>query len=91
MPVVVSSALDCAVGMSRGLLAAACLPELPFACGLGTGGLFVEDVVETGRPVGRISAGRAGGPDPARLAALAAPADRRRWWIERAQQCRVRA
>ena len=46
IPIVVSSALDSAVGMSRGLLAAACLPELRYACGLGTGGLFVEDVTE---------------------------------------------
>ena len=59
IPIVVSSALDSAVGMSRGLLAAACLPELRYACGLGTGGLFVEDVTEgivTGRrPVARRS------------------------------------
>ena len=46
VPVVVSSALDSAVGIGRGLLAAAALPELRHACGLGTGGLFVEDVAE---------------------------------------------
>lgn len=87
IPVVVSSALDSAVGMSRGLLAAACLPELPYACGLGTGGLFVEDVVDAVAPVdGQLPVGPVI-PDPARLAALAAPADRRQWWIERIRDC----
>jgi len=82
IPIVVSSALDSAVGMSRGLLAAACLPEL-YACGLGTGGLFVEDVFETPAPVdGYLSVG-AVAPDPARLAALAAAPERRDWWIAR--------
>lgn len=87
IPVVVSSALDSAVGMSRGLLAAACLPELPFACGLGTGGLFVEDVVDPVAPVdGYLPVGPVV-PDPARLASLAAPADRRQWWIDRIRDC----
>ncbi|MDZ7885398.1 MAG: o-succinylbenzoate synthase [Mycobacterium sp.] len=87
IPVVVSSALDSAVGMSRGLLAAACLPELPYACGLGTGGLFVEDVVDAVAPVdGRLPVGPVI-PDPARLAALAAPAVRRQWWIDRIRDC----
>lgn len=87
IPVVVSSALDSAVGMSRGLLAAACLPELPYACGLGTGGLFVEDVVHPAVPVdGFLPVGSAV-PDPARLAGLAAPADRRQWWVDRIREC----
>src|SRR5689334_8306373 len=51
IPIVVSSALDSAVGISRGLLAAAALPELRYACGLGTGRLFVEDVTDTVAPV----------------------------------------
>jgi O-succinylbenzoate synthase len=87
VPVVVSSALDSAVGMSRGLLAAACLPELPFACGLGTGGLFVEDVVDPVVPVGGYLPVGPVVPDPARLASLAAPADRRQWWIDRIREC----
>lgn len=36
IPVVISSALETSVGMYAGLLAASLLPELPFACGLGT-------------------------------------------------------
>lgn len=83
VPIVVSSALDSAVGLSRGLLAAACLPELRHACGLGTGGLFVEDVTEASPPVdGYLPVGPVA-PDPARLAGLAAVPERRQWWIER--------
>jgi o-succinylbenzoate synthase len=87
IPIVVSSALDSAVGMSRGLLAAGCLPTLDHACGLGTGGLFVEDVADVAAPVdGFLSVG-AVAPDPARLAALAAAPERRQWWIERIREC----
>jgi O-succinylbenzoate synthase len=84
---VVSSALDSAVGMSRGLLAAACLPELRHACGLGTGGLFVEDVAESPGPVDGYLPVGAVAPDPARLAGLAAAPERRDWWIERVRAC----
>ncbi len=87
VPIVVSSALDSAVGMSRGLLAAACLPDLRHACGLGTGGLFVEDVVDPSPPVdGYLPVGPVA-PDPARLDALAASPERRQWWIERVKAC----
>ncbi len=87
IPVVVSSALDSAVGMSRGLLAAACLPELARACGLGTGGLFVDDVTEPVVPVdGYLPVGSVV-PDPARLDALAALPERRQWWIDRVRAC----
>jgi o-succinylbenzoate synthase len=87
VPIVVSSALDSAVGMSRGLLAAACLPNLRYACGLGTGGLFVEDVTDSAPPVdGELSVGPVI-PDPARLGALAASPQRRQWWIERVKAC----
>jgi O-succinylbenzoate synthase len=87
IPIVVSSALDSAVGMSRGLLAAACLPDLRHACGLGTGGLFVEDVTEPVVPIaGRMPVG-AVAPDPARLSALSAAPERRDWWINRITAC----
>ncbi|ODR12497.1 O-succinylbenzoate synthase [Mycobacterium shimoidei] len=87
IPVVVSSALDSAVGIAAGLRAAAALPQLRHACGLGTGGLFVEDVAEPMTPqdgylpVGPIA------PDPARLQALAASPQRRQWWIDRIKAC----
>jgi o-succinylbenzoate synthase len=87
IPVVVSSALDSAVGIAVGLAAAAALPELRHACGLGTGGLFVEDVAEGVAPVdGYLPVGPIT-PDPARLQALAAPPQRRQWWIERVRAC----
>jgi len=43
VPIVVSSALETSVGMYSGLLAASLLPELPFACGLGTVSLLEGD------------------------------------------------
>jgi len=87
IPVVVSSALDSAVGIGVGLMAAAALPSLTHACGLGTGGLFVDDVAAPRLPVdGFLPVGPAV-PDPARLAALRAPADRRDWWLRRIAEC----
>ncbi|RFD26273.1 O-succinylbenzoate synthase [Mycobacterium uberis] len=87
VPVVVSSALDSAVGIAAGLTAAASLPELGHACGLGTSGLFVEDVTEPMLPVdGFLSVGSVT-PDPARLQALRAQPARRRWWIDRVKAC----
>lgn len=45
VPVVVSSAVDTSIGLSAGVALAACLPELPYACGLGTRELLTADVV----------------------------------------------
>jgi len=86
VPVVVSSALDTAVGIAAGLAAAAALPDLRYACGLGTGGLFVDDVAEIPMVGGALPVG-AVTPDSARLAALAAAPDRRDWWIDRVRAC----
>ena len=86
VPVVVSSALDSAVGIAAGLSAAAALPRLDHACGLGTGGLFIEDVAELAPQDGYLTVVDIV-PDPARLSALAAPADRRNWWIARIRDC----
>ena len=86
IPVVISSALDSAVGIAAGLAAAAALPRLDHACGLGTGTLFVEDVAEITGVDGCLSVGDIV-PDPARLSALAAPAGRRDWWIARVRTC----
>ena len=86
IPVVVSSALDSAVGIAAGLAAAAALPRLDFACGLGTGGLFVDDVADV-TPVNGYLPVATVVPDPARLAALAASPQRRDWWIDRIRDC----
>ncbi|ORA19739.1 O-succinylbenzoate synthase [Mycobacterium arosiense ATCC BAA-1401 = DSM 45069] len=87
IPVVVSSALDSAVGIAAGLTAAAALPQLRHACGLGTGGLFVHDVAEAAAPVdGTLPVGPVR-PDPERLHALRASRERRQWWIDRVKAC----
>ncbi|HEX5142521.1 MAG TPA: o-succinylbenzoate synthase, partial [Mycobacterium sp.] len=87
IPVVVSSALDSAVGIAAGLQAAAALPALNHACGLGTGRLFVEDVCAPVEPVNGALPVTAVQPDPDRLAALRAPAVRRDWWAQRITDC----
>lgn len=86
VPVVLSSALDSAVGIAAGLSAAAALPRLTHACGLGTGGLFVTDVADLTPVGGHLPVGSVA-PDPDRLAGLAAPAARRDWWIARVRRC----
>jgi o-succinylbenzoate synthase len=45
LPVVVSSAVETSVGLAAGVALAAALPELPYACGLGTLSLLEGDVV----------------------------------------------
>jgi o-succinylbenzoate synthase len=45
IPAVVSSAVETSVGLAAGLALAAALPELPYACGLGTATLLAGDVV----------------------------------------------
>jgi O-succinylbenzoate synthase len=46
LPVVVSSALESAVGISYGLTLAGSLKDLEFDCGLGTGSLLAADVAQ---------------------------------------------
>lgn len=84
LPVVVSSALESSVGIAAGVALAAALPELPYACGLDTVRLLRADPVAD--PL--VSAGgslpvRRPRPEPAALAAAAAPSDRARFWTER--------
>lgn len=81
LPVVVSSAVDTAVGIAAGLALAAALPQLPYACGLATGALLGSDVVGAPQqPVdGRLRPGRVA-PDEGRLDALGAAPDRVAWW-----------
>jgi O-succinylbenzoate synthase len=87
IPVVLSSALDSAVGISTGLRAAAALPVLKHACGLATGRLFVEDVTDVTNLVDGYLPVEPVTPDPARLQGLAAPSHRRDWWIRRIVSC----
>ncbi len=82
VPVVISSALESTVGLSRDARVAAALPGLDMDCGLGTGLLLATDVVPD--PLvprhGRVAA-RLRQPDPAALERAAAPhADA---WLDR--------
>jgi O-succinylbenzoate synthase len=87
LPCVVSSALETSVGLAAGLALAGALPELDFACGLGTLALLTGDLVgealrQTGGylPVPRTPPV----PDPALLDRFALPdPDRSSWWDER--------
>ncbi len=45
LPCVISSALETSIGLAAELALAGALPELEFACGIGTASLFAEDVV----------------------------------------------
>ena len=45
VPAVVTSMLETSVGLGAGLALAAALPDLSYACGLGTAGLLAADVV----------------------------------------------
>jgi O-succinylbenzoate synthase len=87
LPAVVSSALDTSVGIRAGLALAAALPELPYACGLGTVSLLEADVVR--EPLvpddGRIPL-RDALPDDGLLQRYAAPAERRTWWLDRLER-----
>ena len=96
MDITVASALDTSIGINMGLAAVAALPRIyddedidvtPAAAGLATGSLFEEDVTAP-RPLidGHLPADILA-PDPDRLAALAAPADRRDWWFDRVRAC----
>jgi O-succinylbenzoate synthase len=90
LPVVVSSALDTSVGIAAGVALAAALPQLPFACGLGTVGLFGQDVAaEPLRAVDGVLSVDAlpVEPDAGLLAELAARPERQRWWRERLARC----
>lgn len=84
LPAVVSSALDTSVGIRAGLALAAALPELPYACGLGTVSLFESDI--TVDPLvaddGAIRL-RDVAADAGLLERYAASPERRDWWLAR--------
>ena len=84
LPVVVSSALETSVGLAAGLALAAALPELPFACGLGTARLLSGDLVADPLvPVGGVLMVRRPAPEPELVARYAADPDLARRWRER--------
>jgi O-succinylbenzoate synthase len=84
LPCVVSSALQTSVGLAAEVALAGALPELGFACGLGTGALLAADVVSDPLvprhgwlPVPRRP------PAPDLAGTVAATPDRARWWLDR--------
>ncbi|XAS66614.1 o-succinylbenzoate synthase [Micrococcaceae bacterium Sec5.7] len=84
LPAVVSSALDTSVGIRAGLALAAALPELPYACGLGTVSLLAGDVTRDSLVAddGAIRL-RDVAADAALLEQYAASPGRQGWWLER--------
>ncbi|KQQ90690.1 o-succinylbenzoate synthase [Arthrobacter sp. Leaf137] len=84
LPAVVSSALDTSVGIRAGLALAAALPELPYACGLGTVSLFESDITRDPLTAddGAITL-REAAADPGLLEQYAATPERRDWWLAR--------
>jgi O-succinylbenzoate synthase len=84
LPVVVSSAIESSVGIAMGLALAAALPQLPYACGLATVDLLMDDIVDTPLlPVdGAIGVSRPV-PTLARLQRLAMPGPRAEIWRRR--------
>ena len=88
LPAVVSSALDTSVGIRAGLALAAALPELPFACGLGTVELMAGDVTADSLvPIAGSIALRDLMIEPDLLDRWQASADRERWWRDRVTRC----
>jgi O-succinylbenzoate synthase len=79
LPVVVSSALESAVGIKYGLELAASFNELNFDCGLGTGSLLAKDVAQLPIIDGKIEITDL---EP-QLDGLDVAADRYEWWKNR--------
>ena len=79
LPVVVSSALESAVGMNYGLTLAASFEEMKFDCGLGTGSLLAKNVAELPIVDGKIAIGDV----VPNFEGLDVSADRFEWWKNR--------
>jgi len=79
LPVVVSSALESAVGIKYGLELAASFDEMRFDCGLGTGSLLAKDVAQLPIVDGKIEITEF---EP-QLDGLDVASDRYEWWKNR--------
>lgn len=79
LPVVVSSALESAVGINYGMILAASFPEMDFDCGLGTGSLLATNVAELPISDGQIHIGEF---EPEFSGHEVAP-ERYEWWKNR--------
>ncbi len=79
LPVVVSSALESAIGIEYGLELAASIEELTFDCGLATGSLLSSDVADHAIVDGKIALGQIS----PQLDGLDVSAERYEWWKNR--------
>ena len=79
LPVVVSSALESAVGINYGLTLAASFEDMNFDCGLGTGSLLAKNVAQLPIVDGKIQISEV----VPNLEGLDVSADRYEWWKNR--------
>lgn len=79
LPVVVSSALESAVGINYGLILAASCESMKFDCGLGTGSLLAKNVADLPIVDGKIAISDV----IPNLDGLDVSADRYKWWKNR--------
>ena len=79
LPVVVSSALESAVGINYGLTLAASFEDMKFDCGLGTGSLLAKNVAQLPIVDGKIAISDV----VPNLEGLDVSADRYQWWKNR--------
>ena len=83
LPIVVSSALESAVGINYGLTLAASFEEMNFDCGLGTGSLLAQDVAHLPIVDGKIEITVF---EP-QFDGLDVAPDRFEWWKNRIMRC----
>ena len=86
LPVVVSSALESAVGIRYGLELAASIETLSYDCGLATGVLFTRDVARNSIENGAIALSAANDSDY-NFDGFDVAADRYEWWQNRVMRC----
>ena len=79
LPVVVSSALESAIGINYGLILAASFESMKFDCGLGTGSLLAKNVADLPIVDGKIQISEV----VPHLEGLDVDADRFEWWKNR--------
>jgi O-succinylbenzoate synthase len=95
LPCVVASSLETTIGLSAGLALAGVLPELRFACGLGTRSLLAGDLVAGPRSLVPVDghlpvAPMPPAPDPDLLEQYAMTGhDKVAWWRERLRAVRA--
>ena len=84
LPVVISSALESAVGIGYGLELACAVEELSYDCGLATGSLFTRDVAHHNIENGAIAAQPLEALD---FTGLDVSPERYQWWQNRVMRC----